>query len=77
MQGDIRESADVYKQGGLVGVPEAPQMLKRCSVIDADPSNTDAKMKLAELYEIMDEPRKALGLVYQGTHAYPIVICNV
>ncbi|KAH7911471.1 hypothetical protein BJ138DRAFT_1237800 [Hygrophoropsis aurantiaca] len=34
-------------------------------VIDADPMNNDAKMKLAELYEILDEPRKALELVYQ------------
>ncbi|EGN99637.1 hypothetical protein SERLA73DRAFT_159861 [Serpula lacrymans var. lacrymans S7.3] len=34
-------------------------------VIDADPTNNEAKMKLAELYEIMDEPRKALELVYQ------------
>ncbi|OJA08708.1 hypothetical protein AZE42_08889 [Rhizopogon vesiculosus] len=34
-------------------------------VIDADQTNNDAKMKLAELYEIMDEPRKALELVYQ------------
>lgn len=25
-------------------------------------------MKLAELYEIMDEPRKALELVYQGIY---------
>jgi len=43
------------------------KVLTRRKVIDADPSNTDAKMKLAELYEIMDEPRKALELVYQGT----------
>jgi hypothetical protein len=35
-------------------------------VIDADPTHNEAKMKLAELYEIMDEPRKALDLVYQG-----------
>ncbi|KAI6048063.1 hypothetical protein EDC04DRAFT_2556141 [Pisolithus marmoratus] len=34
-------------------------------VVEADPSNNDVKMKLAELYEIMDEPRKALELVYQ------------
>ncbi|KIM61704.1 hypothetical protein SCLCIDRAFT_1215803 [Scleroderma citrinum Foug A] len=34
-------------------------------VVDADPSNNDARMKLAEIYEIMDEPRKALELVYQ------------
>ncbi|KAF8812960.1 TPR-like protein [Phlegmacium glaucopus] len=31
----------------------------------ADPSNNDAKMKLAEIYEIMGEPRKALDLVYE------------
>ncbi|KIJ64224.1 hypothetical protein HYDPIDRAFT_175610 [Hydnomerulius pinastri MD-312] len=42
---------------------EASEVYKQ--VVDADPSNTDAKMKLAELYEIMDEPRKALELVYQ------------
>ena len=28
-------------------------------------------MKLAELYEIMDEPRKALELVYQGIYSSP------
>ncbi|KIK91737.1 hypothetical protein PAXRUDRAFT_148847 [Paxillus rubicundulus Ve08.2h10] len=42
---------------------EASDVYKQ--VVDADASNTDAKMKLAELYEIMDEPRKALELVYQ------------
>lgn len=35
-------------------------------MIEADPTHNDAKMKLAELYEILDEPRKALELVYQG-----------
>ncbi|KIJ10452.1 hypothetical protein PAXINDRAFT_182044 [Paxillus involutus ATCC 200175] len=42
---------------------EASEVYKQ--VVDADASNTDAKMKLAELYEIMDEPRKAFELVYQ------------
>jgi hypothetical protein len=37
------------------------------TVIAADPSNTDVKMKLAELYEILNQPRKALDLVYQGS----------
>lgn len=32
----------------------------------ADPANNDAKMKLAEIYEIMNEPRRALELVYEG-----------
>ena len=36
------------------------------SVRLVDPANNDAKMKLAEIYEIMGEPRKALDLVYEG-----------
>lgn len=35
-------------------------------VIAVDTGNSEAKMKLAELYEILNEPRKALNLVYQG-----------
>ncbi|KAF5378579.1 hypothetical protein D9615_007122 [Tricholomella constricta] len=31
----------------------------------ADPSHNEAKMKLAEIYEILNEPRKALELVYE------------
>ncbi|RDX56401.1 TPR-like protein [Lentinus brumalis] len=34
-------------------------------VIHADPTNNDAKMKLAEILEILNEPRKALELVLQ------------
>ncbi|KAL4243959.1 Transcription factor Tfc4/TFIIIC-102/Sfc4 [Abortiporus biennis] len=34
-------------------------------VIAADPTHNEAKMKLAEIYEIMNEPRKALDLVLQ------------
>ncbi|CAK5274676.1 unnamed protein product [Mycena citricolor] len=30
-----------------------------------DPTNNDAKLKLAEIYEILNEPRKALDLVYE------------
>ena len=36
-------------------------------VIKADPSHNEAKMKLAEIYEILNDPRKALDLVLQGT----------
>ncbi|KAH9921621.1 TPR-like protein [Fomitopsis serialis] len=34
-------------------------------VIAADPTHNEAKMKLAEIYEILNEPRKALELVFQ------------
>ncbi|KIM89674.1 hypothetical protein PILCRDRAFT_812481 [Piloderma croceum F 1598] len=47
----------------LGNMREAVDLYK--TVIDADPTHNEAKMKLAELYEIMDEPRKALDLVYQ------------
>jgi general transcription factor 3C polypeptide 3 (transcription factor C subunit 4) len=39
-----------------------------------DPSNIDVKMKLAEIYEIMNQPRKALELVYQGLSTLPSCI---
>ena len=57
---------------GLSLIVSHHKALTRNQVIDADPSNTDAKMKLAELYEIMDEPRKALELVYQGTYFHSL-----
>ncbi|KII83764.1 hypothetical protein PLICRDRAFT_118961 [Plicaturopsis crispa FD-325 SS-3] len=34
-------------------------------IIAGDPSNNEAKMKLAEVYEILNETRKALALVYE------------
>lgn len=36
-------------------------------VLSLDPSLNDAKMRLAGIYEVLHEPRKALDLVYQGT----------
>lgn len=37
------------------------------AVLKADPAHRDAKMELAKIYEILNEPRKALDLVMQGT----------
>jgi general transcription factor 3C polypeptide 3 (transcription factor C subunit 4) len=36
------------------------------TVTHVDPNHNDSKMKLAEIYEILNEPRKALELVYEG-----------
>lgn len=36
------------------------------TVIATDPTNNDAKMNLAEIFEINGQLRKALDLVYQG-----------
>jgi hypothetical protein len=43
------------------------KLIPRWAVKMADPQNNDAKMRLAEIYEILNEPRKALELVYEGT----------
>ena len=46
-----------------------------CEVIQADPTDNNAKMALAEILEILNEPRKALDLVMQGTwHLPPILL---
>ena len=34
----------------------------------------DVKMRRAEIYEVLGEPRKALGLVYQGAHVLSVRI---
>src|SRR3984885_5681939 len=39
---------------------------KKSKVRRADPTHNEVKMKLAEIYEILNEPRKALELVYEG-----------
>jgi hypothetical protein len=67
MLGDLKEAAEVYEHGEP---PASPSGLLTYSdhplVKSADPTNNDAKMKLAEIYEILNEPRKALELVYEG-----------
>lgn len=35
-------------------------------VVSMDSSNSEVKMKLAEIYELKGQPRRALDLVYQG-----------
>jgi len=37
------------------------------AVLSLDSSLNDVKMRLAGIYEVLHEPRKALDLVYQGT----------
>lgn len=65
MIGDIREAAEVYEHGTLQPSPYC-STLRLSLVIAADPTHNEAKMKLAEIYEILNEPRKALELVFQG-----------
>jgi general transcription factor 3C polypeptide 3 (transcription factor C subunit 4) len=68
--GEHEEAVEVYEHSVYGLSPPFPSS-RVLSVIAVDPSNSDAKMKLAEVYEIMNEPRKALDLVYQGTSHPP------
>ena len=65
---ELREAADVYEHGSFFSPSSnsISYILCDASVRLVDPANNDAKMKLAEIYEIMGEPRKALDLVYEG-----------
>jgi general transcription factor 3C polypeptide 3 (transcription factor C subunit 4) len=69
--GDLEEAAQIYQHS-------EPLMLRAFltslttfrTVIHGDPDQDDAKMKLAELYEEMNEPKKALSLVYEGNQPH-------
>jgi general transcription factor 3C polypeptide 3 (transcription factor C subunit 4) len=62
---DLEGAVEAYKQDGMSpGV--ACQGLTFTIIVDADQTNNDTKMKLAEFYEIMDESRIALELIYEG-----------
>lgn len=67
--GDLREAIEVYEHGAWSTRNVSASVADLYSVVATDPSNNDAKMKLAEIYEITNEPRKALNLVYQGARS--------
>ena len=67
MVGDLKEAAEVYEHGMYSLLLRWIACLMCCLVLTADPSHHDAKMELAKIYEILNEPRKALDLVMQGT----------
>ncbi|THV03835.1 TPR-like protein [Dendrothele bispora CBS 962.96] len=70
MLGADSSTSSVYILMQTAGCLRALDEIKEASEIyehvrTADPNNNEAKMKLAEIYEILNEPRKALDLVYQ------------
>ena len=71
MVGDLKEAAEVYEHGMFYrACLRSVECSCSCVVIQADSANNDAKMALAEIYEILNEPRKALDLVMQGATSY-------
>lgn len=65
MLNELKEAAEVYEHSASLTFLNS-QVIYPFSVRLADPTHNDAKMKLAEIYELLNEPRKALELVYEG-----------
>jgi general transcription factor 3C polypeptide 3 (transcription factor C subunit 4) len=65
MLDELREAVDVYECSKWGQHPVRP-LTNNSTVRLLDQTNNDVKMKLAEIYEILNEPRKALELVYEG-----------
>ncbi|KAF7325830.1 hypothetical protein MKEN_00433700 [Mycena kentingensis (nom. inval.)] len=63
MLNELRESAEVYEYSKSPEIAKSPLLTLKVRL--ADPTHNDAKLKLAEIYEILNEPRKALELVYE------------
>lgn len=77
MLGNLREAIELYKLVGSSPATLEGLIYVIVSVIDADPTHNKSKMKLTELYEILDKPRRALNLVYQGNKKTSILYQSV
>ena len=69
MLGQLHDAAEVYETSmSYRSQLFLPSMkCKTFLVLSLDSSLNDVKMRLAGIYEVLHEPRKALDLVYQGT----------
>jgi hypothetical protein len=68
MAGELQDAAEVYEAGKSCILLDwlSSSLISEPAVRRADPNHNEAKMKLAEIYEILNQPRKALDLVYEG-----------
>lgn len=62
----LKEASKVYEHSEYSKPDVRIRNSRVATVRQADPGNNDAKMKLAEIYEILGETRRALDLVYEG-----------
>lgn len=53
-------------QAFLIYLLAGPDIAIMNLVLQGEPHNRDAKLRLAEVYEMQNLPRKALALVYEG-----------
>jgi hypothetical protein len=71
MTDELQDAADVYEAGKSCALQSNSELpINETTVRKADPNDNEAKMKLAEVYEILNEPRKALDLVYEGKNVF-------
>lgn len=66
MLGQLQDATEVYETSKLSSSPSPSKRNISLPVLSLDPSSNDVKMRLAGIYEVLNEPRKALDLVYQG-----------
>lgn len=67
MLGQLQDAAEVYETSMHFWFISASMTRIISLVLSLDSSLNDVKMRLAGIYEVLHEPRKALDLVYQGT----------
>jgi general transcription factor 3C polypeptide 3 (transcription factor C subunit 4) len=63
--GNLAEAEEMYSLGRTL-LLQFSCKVDSITVLGSDPENRDAKLKLAEVYEALNEPKKALALVYEG-----------
>lgn len=71
MLNELRDAVDVYEYSASTVFLCSSFIYCLSLVRLVEPTHNEAKMKLAEIYEILNEPRKALDLVYEGRTRFP------
>ncbi len=60
----------IYLVGPVKGAVSVSNLY---SVLNNEPDNRQAKLRLAEVYEVQNDPKKALALVYEGSR-FPLLL---
>jgi general transcription factor 3C polypeptide 3 (transcription factor C subunit 4) len=76
MLGQLQDATEVYETSTSQSYLSRPKRNISFLVLSLDPFSNDVKMRLAGIYEVLNEPRKALDLVYQGVPDASSVDCT-
>jgi general transcription factor 3C polypeptide 3 (transcription factor C subunit 4) len=69
----LMQTATCLKMSGEMA--EAADVFEH--ILSADSENNEAKMELAGIYEALNNPRRALDLVYEGQSGYDCICCRL